>query len=174
MRRRTDIIMHWPCAHPCSCTEEAIGAVRYAAVWKQAAFALTVSEVSGQFALHRAFSVPLAPERPSGIECDLLGKRCVIECDFAEPTTREVMVSMSSAGEAPRPCVSLVSARPVQHPALVWWAAHAVQGRLEQPESFWKALEAMGRSWMRKERRKLYPEVRCPYCGQRATIRTGR
>jgi predicted nucleic-acid-binding Zn-ribbon protein len=168
MPRRIDEIKDWHCPHPCTCREDhekqmvaqgtayasksfrvrAAKAWRYAIVKRDTAFCLTVSPGGGMFALHRAFSLP--GDQEARAQCDLLGRSCVIEVDDEVVAEADETTDPVKTGE---------------DRALLWWAEHAKQGTLEQPEAFWRALEKLAREWVREASKKRYARVLCPRCG---------
>jgi len=110
--------------------------------------------------LHR-WSRPLIPgdemyikvKERSGVICDLLGTACRIEVD-----TESLHVLDDSFFKVK------INA------ALAWWGKHSEPGTKEQPEGFWKALEAEGKRWLREDG-DHQAQVKCVYCGNKATVR---
>jgi len=156
LRRRIDEIKRWHCAHCCTHTPAPSAPIawRYAVVRREYAFALTVSARGGQFALHRPFTLPGGRKIPlPGNECDLLaGRACTIEIDG------DSLYVLDEDREMPFGRVG------VNH-ALAWWAQNAVQDEREQPDSFWRGLDALGKEWIREARSTTRPKIRCPWCG---------
>lgn len=163
MRRRIDDLKQWHCSHVCSHSAQGSTprAWRYAVVRRGYAFALTVSAVGGQFALHRAFALPKdgTPAHHDEL-CDLLGQPCTIEVD-------EGSLFVLGADE-------LTPTRPLVNPALTWWATHAAQNQKDQPDKFWRALDAMGREWMREAKLVQRPKIKCPRCGGAGYVKESR
>jgi hypothetical protein len=73
-----------------------------------------------------------------------------------------VFINDRSHGDLPNP---LRNERANVNYALDWWASKAKQGSREQPETFWLALETLGRAWMREAKREARPKIKCPHCG---------
>jgi len=182
MRRRLDIIDHWHCIHPCEHKPDEgtpkNRAWRYVVATGDCAYELTVSGKGGKTMLHRAFRVEVDDDRPfrRGVDfekCDILrGGKCMC-IDLAD--TQPVRMYHEPAISLPDDTglgamVQLPSIGTERDDALKFWETFATQGQAEQPESFWKALEARAAESFRVVRLRRYMTL-CKACGGRGILR---